>query len=77
MQKYSRYYQRLICVANHAGLQIRLDDVPFATPYTTPALSGMVRPMEAISPQTVNGTTYAIDRWEHGGTGHTKHNDHR
>ncbi|MCS3796499.1 PQQ-dependent sugar dehydrogenase [Niastella sp. OAS944] len=51
-----------------AGLQIRLDDVPFATPYTTPALSGMIRPMEAISPQTVNGTTYLFDHWAHGGT---------
>jgi glucose/arabinose dehydrogenase len=50
-----------------AGLQIRLDDVPFTTPYSTPALSGMVRPMEAISPQTVNGTTYLFDHWEHGG----------
>lgn len=50
-----------------AGLQIRLDDVPFATPYSTPALSGMVRPMEAISPQTVNGITYLFDFWEHGG----------
>ncbi|WP_158085363.1 PQQ-dependent sugar dehydrogenase [Niastella vici] len=50
-----------------AGLQIKLDDVPFATPYSTPALSGMVRPMEAISPQTVNGVTYLFDHWEHGG----------
>jgi hypothetical protein len=50
-----------------SGLQIRLDDVPFTTPYNTPALSGMVRPMEAISPQTVNGTTYLFDHWEHGG----------
>ncbi|OQP53515.1 CBM96 family carbohydrate-binding protein [Niastella populi] len=50
-----------------AGLQIRLDDVPFTAPYNTPALSGMVRPMEAISPQTVNGTTYLFDHWEHGG----------
>ena len=50
-----------------SGLQIRLDDVPFATPYTTPALSGMVRPMQAISPQTLNGVTYLFDHWEHGG----------
>ncbi len=50
-----------------SGLQIRLDDIPATTPYTTPALSGMVRPMEAISPQTVNGTTYLFDHWEHGG----------
>jgi len=50
-----------------AGLQVRLDDVPFATPYSKPALSGMVRPMEAISPQTVNGVTYLFDHWEHGG----------
>jgi glucose/arabinose dehydrogenase len=50
-----------------SGLQIRLNAVPTTTPYTTPSLSGMVRPMEAISPQTVNGTTYLFDFWEHGG----------
>ncbi|THU41213.1 DNRLRE domain-containing protein [Niastella caeni] len=51
-----------------SGLQIRLNSVPVTTPYTTPSLSGMVRPVEAISPQTVNGTTYLFDFWEHGGT---------
>jgi glucose/arabinose dehydrogenase len=50
-----------------SGLQIRLNDVPVTTPYTTPSLSGMVRPIQAISPQTVNGTTYLFDFWEHGG----------
>ncbi|MBO9201703.1 MULTISPECIES: PQQ-dependent sugar dehydrogenase [Niastella] len=50
-----------------SGLQIRLDDIPATTPYTTRALSGMIRPMAAISPQTVNGTTWLFDHWDHGG----------
>lgn len=50
-----------------AGLQLRLNDIPYTTPYTTDGLSGMVRPMEARSPQVLNGTNYVFDRWEHGG----------
>lgn len=49
------------------GLQLRLDDIPLTTPYSTSALSGMQRPLEAPSPQTLNGVTYLFDHWEHGG----------
>jgi hypothetical protein len=50
-----------------AGLQLRLDDIPVTTNYTTEALSGMVRPLAAISPQALNGVTYEFDHWLHGG----------
>ncbi len=67
-------YVELFPVTSHlslqtqpAGLQIRLNDIPFTTPYSTPALSGMVRPMEAPSPQVLNGVTYIFDHWAHGG----------
>ncbi|RPD38275.1 DUF7594 domain-containing protein [Chitinophaga barathri] len=50
-----------------AGLQLTLNDIPFTTPFTQDALSGMVRPMAAPSPQTLGGTTYIFDFWEHGG----------
>lgn len=50
-----------------AGLQIRLNNIPFTTPYSSATLSGMVRPMDAPSPQTLNGVTYIFDRWAHGG----------
>lgn len=50
-----------------AGLQIRLNDIPFTTPYSSATLSGMVRPMDAPSPQTLNGVTYIFDHWVHGG----------
>ncbi|HVI44475.1 MAG TPA: PQQ-dependent sugar dehydrogenase [Chitinophaga sp.] len=50
-----------------AGLQLRLNDIPFTTPYTAATLSGMVRPMDAPSPQTLNGVTYVFDHWAHGG----------
>lgn len=50
-----------------AGLQVRLNDIPFTTPYSSATLSGMVRPMDAPSPQTLNGVTYIFDHWAHGG----------
>lgn len=50
-----------------AGLQLRLNDIPFTTPYSSATLSGMVRPMDAPSPQTLNGVTYVFDHWAHGG----------
>jgi glucose/arabinose dehydrogenase len=50
-----------------AGLQVRLNAIPFTTPYSSATLSGMVRPMDAPSPQTLNGVTYIFDHWAHGG----------
>ncbi|WP_343302720.1 PQQ-dependent sugar dehydrogenase [Chitinophaga niabensis] len=50
-----------------AGLQLTLNEIPFTTPATQESLSGMVRPLAAPSPQTLNGTTYIFDYWEHGG----------
>lgn len=50
------------------GLQVKLDDVPFTAPYTTQAVSGAVRPIQAVSPQTLNGITYIFDHWSQGGT---------
>lgn len=50
-----------------SGLQLTLNDIPFTTPSTQESLSGMVRPMKAPSPQTLNGTTYLFDFWAHGG----------
>ncbi|MCF6404103.1 PQQ-dependent sugar dehydrogenase [Chitinophaga filiformis] len=50
-----------------AGLQLRLNNIPFTTPYSSATLSGMVRAMDAPSPQTLNGVTYIFDRWAHGG----------
>jgi glucose/arabinose dehydrogenase len=54
-------------VTQPAGLQIRLNNIPFTTPYSSSTLSGMIRPMDAPSPQTLNGVTYIFDRWAHGG----------
>ncbi|WP_298739227.1 PQQ-dependent sugar dehydrogenase [uncultured Chitinophaga sp.] len=50
-----------------AGLQVRVNDIPFTAPYSTPSVSGMVRPIAAVSPQTLNGVTYVFDHWAHGG----------
>jgi glucose/arabinose dehydrogenase len=49
-----------------AGLQVKLDATPVATPLTTQAISGHTRPVEAFT-QTVGGTTYVFDHWAHGG----------
>jgi glucose/arabinose dehydrogenase len=50
------------------GLQVTLDAVPFTSPYTTEAVSGMERQVSAISPQTLNGVTYVFDHWSQGGS---------
>ncbi|MCW3463134.1 PQQ-dependent sugar dehydrogenase [Chitinophaga nivalis] len=58
---------RLTLATQPAGLQLKLNSVPITTPDTQEGLSGMVRPLEAPSPQVLNGTTYIFDRWAHGG----------
>jgi glucose/arabinose dehydrogenase len=50
-----------------AGLSLRLDGQPQATPTTFTGVVGIQRTLEAPSPQTVGGKTYEFDRWSDGG----------
>lgn len=53
---------------NPAGLEIKLDVIPFTAPYKLLAVSGMPRPLEVTSPQTLNGIAYEFVSWSQGGT---------
>jgi len=50
-----------------AGLQLLLDGQPQTAPTTFTGVTGIVRSLEAPSPQTVGGTTYQFVSWSDGG----------
>jgi glucose/arabinose dehydrogenase len=50
-----------------AGLALRLDGQPVATPLTFEAVVGIVRSLEATTPQASGGTTYEFASWSDGG----------
>ena len=51
---------------NPAGLQLKLDGVPVATPYSFVGVVGINRKIEAPSPQAVAGTTWVFSAWSDG-----------
>ena len=57
---------------NPSGLQIKLDDQPGTAPIVSESVVGVVRKLEAVTPQTVNGTAYSFLSWSDGGA--TTHN---
>jgi glucose/arabinose dehydrogenase len=54
-------------VTDPPGLQVTLDGQPQTGPTTFRGVAGMVRSLAALSPQTVNGTTYTFVSWSDGG----------
>jgi glucose/arabinose dehydrogenase len=52
---------------NPPGLQVALDGTPQATPTTFTGVVGMTRSLGAVTPQTLNGTTYTFASWSDGG----------
>jgi glucose/arabinose dehydrogenase len=50
-----------------SGLQVTLDGQPRTTPLTVTSVVGMQREIGVVTPQTVNGTTYAFSTWSDGG----------
>jgi glucose/arabinose dehydrogenase len=50
-----------------AGLQLTLDGQPVTTPVSVLGVEGIVRSLGVVSPQTVNGTTFAFASWSDGG----------
>jgi glucose/arabinose dehydrogenase len=58
---------RLTLATNPAGLQLKLDGQPVATPFAFDGVVGIVRTIEATTPQTSGGTSYAFGSWSDGG----------
>ena len=50
-----------------AGLQLKLDGQPITTPYTFQGVAGVLRSIEAISPQPVQGSFWNFGSWSDGG----------
>jgi glucose/arabinose dehydrogenase len=58
---------QLSLATNPAGLQVRLDGQPTATPLTFDAVVGIVRNLDAPATQASGGTTYEFVSWSDGG----------
>jgi len=52
---------------NPTGLQLKLDGQPVTTPFSFVGVVGIQRKLEAVSPQTVSGTTRVFASWSDGG----------
>jgi glucose/arabinose dehydrogenase len=59
---------RLTLATNPAGLQLRLDGQPVTTPHSFDSVVGIVRNLDAPTPQAPGGTTYNFASWSDGGT---------
>jgi glucose/arabinose dehydrogenase len=49
------------------GLRITLDGMPRVTPISVLAVEGLERDIGMVTPQTLDGQSYAFDAWTHGG----------
>ncbi|MQA30900.1 MAG: hypothetical protein GEU82_13880, partial [Luteitalea sp.] len=58
---------RLTLDTNPPGLQLKLDDQPVVTPHAFDSVVGVVRTLEAVTPQSSGGATYEWDSWSDGG----------
>jgi glucose/arabinose dehydrogenase len=53
--------------SNPTGLQLRLDGSPVTAPHVFVGVVGMIRSIEAVSPQALGGNTYNFVSWSDGG----------
>jgi glucose/arabinose dehydrogenase len=53
--------------SNPPGLQLTLDGQPVTAPFSVLGVVGIQRTLGVITPQTLNGTTYAFVSWSDGG----------
>ena len=58
---------RLTLATNPSGLQLKLDGQPVSTPLSFDSVVGIVRHLEAPTPQTYGGTSYQFLSWSDGG----------
>ncbi len=54
-------------VSNPPGLKLKLDGSQVTAPYNFDGAKGINRVIEALSPQTLNGTTYVFSSWSDNG----------
>ena len=57
----------LTLTTNPAGLQLKLDGQPVATPVSFESVVGIVRTLDAPTPQSSGGTTYTFTSWSDAG----------
>jgi glucose/arabinose dehydrogenase len=63
---------RLTLATNPAGLQLLLDGQPVTAPHSFDSVAGIVRSLQATTPQASSGTTYEFVSWSDGGAaGHS------
>ena len=58
---------RVTLASSPAGLQLKLDGQPVATPMSFDGVVGITRTLEAATPQTSGGVTYGFASWSDGG----------
>jgi glucose/arabinose dehydrogenase len=58
---------RLTLATNPAGLQLTLDGQPVTTPHSFDSVVGILRELDAPSPQTSGGSPYVFSGWSDGG----------
>jgi hypothetical protein len=58
---------RVTLATSPSGLALKLDGQPVATPFSFDGVVGIVRNIEATTPQTSGGSTYAFESWSDGG----------
>jgi len=58
---------QITLATNPTGLQLLLDGQPVTTPLSFTGVVGIQRSLEAVSPQTANGTTWQFQSWSNGG----------
>jgi glucose/arabinose dehydrogenase len=58
---------RLTLTSSPAGLQVKLDGQPVTTPFAFDSVVGIVRSIDATTPQTSGSSTYAFSAWSDGG----------
>ena len=58
---------RVTLATSPAGLQLKLDGQPVATPMSFDGVVGIIRNLEAVTPQASGGATYGFASWSDGG----------
>jgi glucose/arabinose dehydrogenase len=62
------YKSTITLLTSPAGMQVKLDNQPKASPLSVESVEGQKRTIGSVTPQQFNGKTYVFDKWMHGGT---------
>ena len=58
---------KLTLASSPTGLQLRLDGQPVVTPFAVDSVVGIVRSIQAVTPQTLGTSSYEFASWSDGG----------